>query len=61
MSTGTKNIVDELNKSDKPNGNNYEIWSMKIQYVLENQEALEALTVYDTSQKWRYPLTCERS
>lgn len=45
MSTIAKNIVAELNKGDKLNGDNYEIWSMKIQYVLEEQEALEALNV----------------
>ena len=43
METATKNIVAELNKGEKLNGDNYEIWSMKIQYVLEEQEALEAL------------------
>ena len=43
MSTAAKNIVAELNKSEKLNGDNYEIWSMKIQYVLEEQEVLETL------------------
>ena len=45
MSSASKNIVAELNKGEKLNGNNYEIWSMKIQYVLEEQEALEALNI----------------
>ena len=45
MSSASKNIVAELNKGEKLNGDNYEIWSMKIQYVLEEQEALEALNV----------------
>ena len=43
MATASKNIIAELNKSKKPNGDNYEIWSLKIQYVLEEQEALEVL------------------
>ena len=43
MTSATKNIVVELNKGEKLNGENYEIWNMKIQYVLEEQEALEAL------------------
>ncbi|XP_070032112.1 uncharacterized protein [Nicotiana tomentosiformis] len=43
MTTTTKNIVVELNKGLKLNGDNYEIWSLKVQYVLEEQEALEAI------------------
>ena len=43
MSTTTKNIVVELNKGEKLNGDNYEIWSMKIQYVFEEQKVLETL------------------
>ena len=43
MTIVAKNIVAELNKGEKLNDNNYEIWSMKIQYVLEEQEALEVL------------------
>lgn len=34
-----------LTKMKKLNGDNYEIWSMKIQYVLEEQEAFKALNV----------------
>ena len=45
MSSASKNIVAELNKGEKLNGDNYEIWSMKIQYVLEEQEALEVLNI----------------
>ena len=44
MASASKNIVAELNKGEKFNSDNYEIWSMKIQYVLEEQEVLEALT-----------------
>jgi hypothetical protein len=46
MATTTKNIVVELNRGEKLNGENYEIWSMKIQYVFEKQEALETLKVF---------------
>jgi hypothetical protein len=46
MTTTTKNIVVELNRGEKLNGENYEIWSMKIQYVFEKQEALETLKVF---------------
>ena len=35
MDSVTKSIVAELNKGEKLNGDNYEIWHMKIQYVLE--------------------------
>ena len=45
MSTTTKSIIAELNKGGKLNGDNYKIWSMKIQYVLEEQEVLECLKV----------------
>ncbi|XP_071694123.1 uncharacterized protein [Rutidosis leptorrhynchoides] len=44
MASASKNIVAELNKGVKLNGDNYEIWSMKLEYVLEEQEALIALT-----------------
>ncbi|KAF5799909.1 hypothetical protein HanRHA438_Chr07g0318991 [Helianthus annuus] len=44
MASASKNIVAEMNKGIKLNGDNYEIWSMKIQYVLEEQEAHEVLT-----------------
>ena len=44
MASASKNIVAELNKGEKLNGENYEVWSLKIQYVLEEQEGLEALT-----------------
>lgn len=41
MTSASKNtIVDQLNKSKKLNGDSYEIWAMKIQYLLEEQEAL---------------------
>ena len=44
MANASKSIVAELNKDLKLNDDNYEVWSMKIQYVLEEQEALETLT-----------------
>ena len=40
----TKNIIAELNKGEKLNGDNYNIWHLKMQYVLEEQDALEAIT-----------------
>lgn len=39
----TKNIIAELNKGEKLNGDNYKIWHLKMQYVLEEQECLEAV------------------
>ena len=43
MSTVTKNIIAELNKGEKLNDDNYEIWHHKIRYNLEEQEALKTL------------------
>ena len=43
MSTTTKNITVELNMGEKLNGENYEIWHRKVQYILEEQETLETL------------------
>ena len=43
MASAFKNIVVELNKGKKLNGDNYDIWHHKIQYILEEQETLEAL------------------
>ena len=45
MNSTSKNIVAKLNKGEKLNGNNYKIWIMKIQYVLEGKKALKALNV----------------
>ena len=40
----SKSIVVELNKCNKKlNGKNYHVWHLKIQYVLEEQEALEVV------------------
>ena len=41
MSTTTRNIIVELNKDEKLNGDNYKIWYCKVQYNLEKQETLE--------------------
>ena len=41
----SKNIIADLNKGEKFNGENYNIWSLKIHYVLEEQEALEAVNI----------------
>ena len=43
MTTATKSVVAELNKDLKLNGDNYEVWSMKIQYLLEEQEVPDML------------------
>ena len=40
----TKNIIAKLNKGEKLNGNNYNIWHLKMQYNLEKQDALEVIT-----------------
>jgi hypothetical protein len=43
MTSASRNIVAELNKDEKLNDKNYEIWVMKIQYVVEEQEVLTVL------------------
>jgi hypothetical protein len=43
MASASRNIVAELNKGEKLNDENYKIWAMKIQYVLEEQEVLMVL------------------
>ena len=43
MTSASKNIVAELNKGEKLNGDNYDIWYRKIQYILEEQKTLKAL------------------
>jgi len=43
MSITSKNIVVQLNRGEKLDVDNYKIWSMKVQYVLEEQEVLETL------------------
>ena len=39
-----KSIVANLKKWDKLDGDNYDIWHRKIQYILDEQEVLEILT-----------------
>ena len=48
MTTATKSVVAELNKDLKLNGDNYEVWSIKIQHVLEEQEVLDMLNIVMT-------------
>lgn len=43
MSSACKNIIAELNRGEKLDGDNYDIWYRKIQYVLEEQEVKETL------------------
>ena len=40
MSTASKTIVAELHKDNRLNGNNYDIWAIKVWYMLEGQDAL---------------------
>ena len=40
----SKGIVADLNKGEKLDDDNYDIWHRKIQYVLNEQEVLETLT-----------------
>ena len=40
----TNNVVAELNKGIKLNGNNYDIWYHKVQNLLELQDSLEVIT-----------------
>ena len=40
----TKNIITDLNKGEKLDGDNYDIWHCKIQYILNEQEVMENLT-----------------
>ena len=40
----SKGIVADLNKGEKLDGENHNIWHYKIQYVLNEQEVLETLT-----------------
>jgi hypothetical protein len=35
MTSASRNIMAELNKGEKLNDENYEIWAMKIHVVLE--------------------------
>ncbi|XP_065852339.1 uncharacterized protein [Euphorbia lathyris] len=44
MTLASKSIVAELNKGLKLNGVNYEVWSMKIRHLLEEQEILDSLS-----------------
>jgi hypothetical protein len=40
----SKSIVADLNKGEKLDGENYDIWHRKIRYVLNEQEVLETLS-----------------
>jgi len=40
----SKSIVADLNKGEKLDGENYDIWHRKIRYVLYEQEVLETLS-----------------
>ena len=40
----TNSVVTELNKGIKLNGNNYDIWYLKVQNLLELQDSIEVIT-----------------
>lgn len=40
----SKSIVVDLNKGEKLEGENYDIWHRKIRYVLNEQEVLKTLS-----------------
>ncbi|KAG5561529.1 hypothetical protein RHGRI_004538 [Rhododendron griersonianum] len=40
----SKNIIADLNKGEKLNGTNYDIWHRNVQYLLNEQELLNHLT-----------------
>uniref|UniRef100_A0A0D3D3E6 DUF4219 domain-containing protein n=1 Tax=Brassica oleracea var. oleracea TaxID=109376 RepID=A0A0D3D3E6_BRAOL len=44
MSSACKNIIAELNRGEKQDGDNYDIWYRKIHYVLEEQEVKETVS-----------------
>ena len=46
MATASKTIVAELNKDEKLNDGNYDIWHCKIQYILEEQEVIDTLNQF---------------
>lgn len=43
MTSATMIVVAKLNKDDKMDGDNYDMWHRKVQYILEEQEVLEAI------------------
>lgn len=42
----SKNVVADLNKGEKLNGSNYDMWHRKIQYLFNEQEVLDTLTTF---------------
>jgi len=40
----SKSIIDDLNHGDKLSEKNYDVWHLKIKYLLEEQEMLETIT-----------------
>ena len=60
MTTTTKSVVAEFIKDLKLNGDNYEVWSMKIQYVLEEQEVLNMLNIVMTEPEDRSTIQYRR-
>ena len=44
VNIATKNVVAYLTKEEKLDWTNYDLWHRKVQYLLNEQEALETLT-----------------
>ena len=39
MASASKNIMADLNKGEKLNSDNYDIWHHKVQYIFKKQES----------------------
>ena len=42
----SKNIIADLNKGEKLDSDNYDIWHRKVQYPLDEQEVVKTLTQF---------------
>jgi hypothetical protein len=42
--SASKSIITDLNQGEKLNGQNYDIWSLKVKYLLEDQNILEPIS-----------------
>ena len=56
ISTASTTIVAELIKDNRLNGDNYEIWTVKVRYVLEEKEASDPLETIMVQHKEELPL-----
>ncbi|GAV79942.1 hypothetical protein CFOL_v3_23404, partial [Cephalotus follicularis] len=53
-----KNIIAYLNKSEKFDFENYDIWRRRIQYLLDEQEVLETLRQFMVEPEKRCKKDC---